>query len=232
MTNIVRKACLDCRDVSRTSEFKPLYLYSGALSYLLSFCLMFRKPGFILLSSPGFSLHSFQRYKGPGSLVLYVTPRMFISLTRGEGVGPAVKNFDLCLCVLTPMVCQCEVKRVARVVKACCLLMSRPVEWMRTQMGFLSGGLFFRPTLSVFEEMGKPKLRMARHPVEWGKTSAFSLDGVNRGGGTAVKVKVFVRIRSVCHLCRPMFSSWRTWGRKHSLHNKDPLPSLQHYSHV
>lgn len=59
------------------------------------------------------------------------------------------------------MAWQCEVKRVAWVVKASCLLMSRPVEWMRTEMGFLSGGPFFWPSLSVFGETWKPWLEWA-----------------------------------------------------------------------
>lgn len=72
-------------------------------------------------------------------------------------------------CVEIPAAWQLEVKRVATAVKAGCLLMSRPAEWMRTQMGFLSGGLFFWPSLSVVGDMGT-SARIDRHLIEWGKT--------------------------------------------------------------
>lgn len=72
-------------------------------------------------------------------------------------------------CVEIPTAWQLEVKRVATAVKAGCLLMSRPAEWMRTQMGFLSGGLFFWPSLSVVGDMGT-SARIDWHLIEWGKT--------------------------------------------------------------
>ncbi len=78
------------------------------------------------------------------------------------------------------MVCQCEVKRVARVVKASCLLMSRPPEWMRTQMGFLSGGLFFWPSLYVFGETWKPQLEWTGILLNEGRLRAFTQQVLNR----------------------------------------------------
>lgn len=72
-------------------------------------------------------------------------------------------------CVESPIAWQLEEKRVATAVKAGCLLMSRPAEWMRTQMGFLSGGLFFWAGLSVVGDMGTPA-RIDWHLIEWGKT--------------------------------------------------------------
>lgn len=72
-------------------------------------------------------------------------------------------------CVESPTAWQLEEKRVATAVKAGCLLMSRPAEWMRTQMGFLSGGLFFWAGLSVVGDMGTPA-RIDWHLIEWGKT--------------------------------------------------------------
>lgn len=72
-------------------------------------------------------------------------------------------------CVESPMAWQLEEKRVATAVKAGCLLMSRPAEWMRTQMGFLSGGLFFWAGLSVVGDMGT-LARIDWHLIEWGKT--------------------------------------------------------------
>ena len=78
------------------------------------------------------------------------------------------------------MVCQCEVKRVARVVKASCLLMSRPAEWMRTQMGFLSGGLFFWPSLPVFGETWKPQLEWTGILLNEERLRVFTQQGLNR----------------------------------------------------
>lgn len=89
------------------------------------------------------------------------------------------------LCIWTQMACQCEVKRVAWVVKASCLLMSRPVEWMRTQMGFLSGGLFYWPTLSVFGETWKPWLEWVGILLIEGSVRAFTQRGLNRVQETA-----------------------------------------------
>lgn len=69
-----------------------------------------------------------------------------------------LSEHEFSLCMEAQIVCQCEVKSVARVVKAKCLLMSRPAKWIRTQMGFLSGGLCFWVTASVFGETWKPSL--------------------------------------------------------------------------
>lgn len=76
-------------------------------------------------------------------------------------------------CVEIPKAWQLEVKRVATAVKAGCLLMSRPAEWMRTQMGFLSGGLFFWPSLPMVGDMGT-SARIDWHLIEWGKTQSFN----------------------------------------------------------
>lgn len=119
-----------------------------------------------------------QCHKEPGSPVPSVTSNLFLCKSR-RGCWVCCQEC-VCVCVLTPMVCQCKVKRVAWVVKACCLLMSRPVECLRTQMGFLSVGLFFRLSLSVFEEMWKPKLEWTGILLNEGRLEAFTQDVLNR----------------------------------------------------
>ena len=129
----------------------------------------------------------YQHHKEPGSLLMCTTTKTFISLDSWDGVGSAVENLDsMCVCVWTQMVCWCEVKGVARVVKANCLLMSKPQEWMRTQMGFLSGGLFFWPSLPVFGETWKPRLELTGILLNEGRLRAFTrhrLNGIQGGAG-------------------------------------------------
>lgn len=142
----------------------------------------------------------YHRHKEPGSLVLCATTKTFISLNSWEGVGSAVKN-PISVCVWTEMVCQCEEKRVARVVKASCLLMSRPAEWMRTQMGFLSGGLFLWPSLPVFGETWKPQLEWTGILLNEGRLRAFTRQCLNRMRETGRESCVwgwgFVEMRSI-----------------------------------
>lgn len=84
------------------------------------------------------------------------------------------------VCVWSQIVCQWEVKRVAGVVKASCLLMSSAAEWMRTQMGFLSG-LFFWPGPSVFGETRKALLELTATLLKGGRHRSFTLLGLNWG---------------------------------------------------
>lgn len=143
-----------------TAGLQFLKIYFNLQDAIMLYCgSLVQKQGFFLfyfVFSPESRCH-----REPGSLVLRVSAKMFIPFNSWVRV--------FCLLFEIPTAWQLEVKRVATAVKAGCLLMSRPAEWMRTQMGFLSGGLFFWPSLSVVGDMGT-SARIGRHLIEWGKT--------------------------------------------------------------
>lgn len=109
------------------------------------------------------------------SFCVRLLKRLSLSIHEGLLSRPLIQCVSVWACRLKCF-CQCEVKRVARVVKASCLLMSRPAEWMRTQMGFLSGG----PSLSVFGETWKPQLEWTGILLNEGRLEAFTQHGLNR----------------------------------------------------